>query len=187
MIEFRRPRRHAGAVFIVYTMVDLLLRSDPRRATSPAKPPVHAMKLTRFAIVVPLLIATLAGCGWFDDPTPKEARLVIDGEPGDTAFILQSTKFVAAQTDQGRVRVELIQSDTFRVALPYTETINIVGDLQYFVLVTPPDSTGTPPVQMQVFIDDQLAFNAAGELGVNPFQFVYLFNRQLFSDDIELV
>ena len=146
------------------------------------------MHLTRNRVLPGILLAALAGCGWFDDPTPKEARLVIDGEPGDTAFILQSTKFLAAQTDQGRVRIELLESDTIKVPLPYTETVSIVGDLQYFVLVTPPDSTGTPPpIQMQVYIDDQLAFNAAGELGVNPFQFVFLFNRQLFSDDIELI
>jgi hypothetical protein len=58
--------------------------------------------MTRAAIVLLTVSLATAGCGWFDDPAPNEARLVVQGESGITVRLVVSTKFARSTRSRGK-------------------------------------------------------------------------------------
>ncbi|MGH7501618.1 MAG: hypothetical protein ACREL7_07650 [Longimicrobiales bacterium] len=137
--------------------------------------------------MLPVLLALGlgAGCDWFDDPSPEEARVVIDGDAGTTITLIASSKFVAGVNELGVTRVEILESDTILTSLPFDRTFDIRGDYRFFVQASRLDAD-VGSLRMQVFVDEDREFDEAGSLLADaPFRFVYQFN-QFLTDVIEV-
>ncbi len=137
--------------------------------------------MKRFA--TPALLAALllvpAGCGWFDDPSPDDARLFLEGETGTPVRVITSVSFVAGITDQRTTRVEILSADTAVVDLPFQRTYTIRDHQRFFVEAARLDAD-LQDFHMQVMIDDEDFFDDAGPLvDGEPYRFVYLFNQRV--------
>ena len=121
------------------------------------------------------------GCGWFDDPSPDTARIVLEGEPGATVRVVASTKFIAGRTEGRKLTVELFQADTTLRTLPFDTVYSIRGDQRFFLEVARSDSLAEPSVQVRVFLDDDERFKRQGVLRETPIRFVFLFNQPTFD------
>jgi hypothetical protein len=142
------------------------------------------MRRTVFPLVL-LVLGLSAGCDWFDDPSPQEARVVIDGDPGTTIVVIASSKFVAGVNDIGVTRVEIIESDTIVTSPPLDRTFSIRGDYRFFVQAARLDAD-VNSLRMQVFVDDDREFDESGPLLADgPFRFVFQFN-QFLTDVIDV-
>ena len=134
--------------------------------------------------VVMVLAAALvsASCGWFEDPRPNEARLVVDGEGGKPVRLIVSTKFVASVNEGGQTRIVLFQADTIVTTLPIDRRVTIGGDERFYAETARLDSDLTT-VRMQVFLDRKKEFDEDGPLVTGqPYRFVYSFNQQITRD-----
>jgi hypothetical protein len=133
-----------------------------------------AMKRT----VIVLATALLAGgCGWFEDPRPNDARLVVEGEAGKEVRLITSSKFVASVNDAGQTRVVLFEADTVYTTLPIDKTFEIAADERFFAETSRLD-TDLQTVRMKVFLDRNLRFDEDGPLIADkPYRFVYTFNQ----------
>jgi hypothetical protein len=138
--------------------------------------------MRRIGIVV--LIATLA-TACIENPTPKRARVVINGEAGKQVRLVISSQFVAAVNEQGRTRVVVIKADTVDTTLPFEKEINIEKD-QQFLAMTFRLANDVSNLRMQVFIDARRMFDEGGTLSNEPFRFVYTFNRPV-TRDLEII
>jgi hypothetical protein len=141
------------------------------------------MRRTVFLLLFALGLA--AGCDWFKDPSPREARVVIDGAAGPTIVLIASSKFVAGVNDVGVTRVEIIQSDTIVTSLPFDRTFNIEGDYRFFIQAARLDAD-VGSFRMQVFVNEDRKFDEGGSLVENaPYRFVFQFN-QFLTDVIDV-
>lgn len=142
------------------------------------------MRRTAFQL---LAVWLCAGCGLLlENPAPKEARLVIDGEVGQSIRLTTSTSFVAAVNELGETRVELFVSDTVTVTLPYEKVYDIDKDHRYFAEAAWLDND-LENVRMQVYVDDRKQFDESGTLVQDhPYRFVYSFN-QVVTRDIQVL
>jgi hypothetical protein len=137
------------------------------------------MKRTAIVLVTALLAG---GCGWFEDPRPNDARLVVEGEAGKEVRLITSSKFVASVNEAGQTRVVLFEADTVYTTLPIDKTYEIAADERFFAETSRLDSD-LQSVRMKVFLDRDLRFDEDGPLVTNqPFRFVYTFNQQLTRD-----
>jgi hypothetical protein len=141
------------------------------------------MRRTVFLLLFALGLA--AGCDWFNDPSPREARVVIDGAAGPTIVLIASSKFVAGVNDVGVTRVEIIQSDTIVTSLPFDRTFNIEGDYRFFIQAARLDAD-VGSFRMQVFVNEDRKFDEGGSLLEDaPYRFVFQFN-QFLTDVIDV-
>jgi hypothetical protein len=131
-----------------------------------------------------LLLGLAAGCDWFKDPSPREARVVIDGAAGPTIVLIASSKFVAGVNDIGVTRVEIITSDTIVTSLPFDRTFNIEGDYRFFIQAARMDAD-VGSFRMQVFVNEDRKFDEGGSLADTPYRFVFQFN-QFLTDIIDV-
>ena len=137
--------------------------------------------------VLALLAASLlAGCGLVEDPSPEQARLVIQGDAGKQVRIITSTKFVAAVTEEGLTRVIIIESDTAFVTLPHDVTISLKDDQRFFAeTARQDDDVGS--VRMEVYVDRRKQFDEGGPLlAGQPYRFVYTFNQAITREILVL-
>jgi hypothetical protein len=133
-----------------------------------------------------LAAACLAGCEWFEDPSPNEARLVIGGDTGKQVRLIISTVFVATVNEQGQTRVVMIESDTVFTSLPYEQRYNIEEDQRFFVEAARVE-TDPHQIRVQVFIDNRRECDVAGLLVQgDPFRFVYAFNQGVTQEILVL-
>ncbi|MEX2285059.1 MAG: hypothetical protein WEE89_21415 [Gemmatimonadota bacterium] len=117
------------------------------------------------------------GCGWFEDPRPNDARLVVEGDAGKQVRLITSTRFVSAVNELGQTRVILIEADTAFVTLPIDQTYTIGGDERFFAETSRLDAD-LETVRMQVFLDRNKRFDEDGPLLTGqPYRFVYTFNQ----------
>ena len=141
----------------------------------------------RIALASLSALLFIAGCGWFDDPSPNRARLLIDGDAGKTVRLIVSTQFVAAVNETGQTRVVIIKSDTVQVTLPYTKEYNI-EDHQQFFAETARSAEDLQALHMQVYVDSKKQFDESGALrSGQPYRFVYTFNQLLTSDVVVVI
>lgn len=121
----------------------------------------------------------VTACNWFDDPSPDEARLMIDGPAGAQVRLITSTKFLAAVTNDGVTRVEVFEADTTNAALPFESTYAIRDD-QAFLAWTSHLETSLETIRVRVFLDAAKEFDESGPLkdGID-FRFVYTFNQRV--------
>jgi hypothetical protein len=135
-----------------------------------------------------LLVAALlpAGCELVEDPSPEEARLVVEGEAGKQVRIIVSTKFVAAVNDVGQTRIVIFEADTLVTTLPYERRWAIDEDQRFFAEAARLDAD-LQSVHMEVFIDSRSQFAEGGVLiEAQPYRFVYTFNQQITRDIVVL-
>jgi hypothetical protein len=133
--------------------------------------------------VAPLLAGA---CGWFDDPAPDRARVVVEGEAGKEVRLIISTQFVASVNDQGQTRVVLFQADTVIVTLPFETVYTIEEDHQFFS-ETARLEADLQNVRVQIYLDHRKEFDAGGPLLPDqPYRFVYTFNRATTRDIVVL-
>jgi hypothetical protein len=133
-----------------------------------------------------LSMALVAGCDWFSDPTPEEARVLISGSAGSTVELIVSSKFVAGVNDAGLTRVEIFESDTITTTLPFDRTFSIRGDYKFFAQAAR-TTADISSFRMEVFIDADREFDETGPLLAEaPFRFVFQFN-QFLTDNIDVV
>lgn len=138
--------------------------------------------------VIVLLAVSLGGsaCNWFENPAPTEARLVVDGDAGNTVRVIVSTRFVASVTAEGQTRVVIIESDTVLTTLPYERIYRIEQDRGFFAETARLDAD-LQNVRMQVFVDHRKQFDEAGALRTDqPYRFVYTFNQVITRDIVVL-
>ena len=121
----------------------------------------------------------LSGC--IEDPTPKRARIVINGESGKTVRVIMASEFVAAVNEQGQTRVVIFSADTTMATLPFERTVSIERSQQFFA-ETSRAASDVANLRMQVFIDNNVRFDEGGLLRDRPFRYVYTFNRPLTQD-----
>jgi hypothetical protein len=141
------------------------------------------MRGTILALMLALGVG--AGCDWFEDPSPEEARVVIEGDAGTTVVLIVSSKFVAGVSEAGVTRVEIIESDTILTSPPFDRTFNIRGDYRFFIQAARLDAD-VGSFRMQVFVDEDREFDESGPLLQNgPFRFVFQFN-QFLTDVIDV-
>ena len=125
----------------------------------------------------------LSGC--IEDPTPKRARIVINGEAGKTVRVIMASEFVAAVNEQGQTRVVIFSADTTTATLPFEKTVSIEQSQQFFA-ETSRAAADVQNLRMQVFIDNKIRFDEGGLLRDKPFRYVYTFNRPT-TQDIQVV
>jgi hypothetical protein len=128
-----------------------------------------------------ILLAGLAGlgaCDWFEDQRPEEVTVLVTGDAGVTVEVITSKKLVAARTETGETRVQLLEADTAMVTIPWSETYNIAGDYRFFLQVANPDSPD-PVVNAEVLLDGESRYDQGGILREVPFRFLYLFNQRM--------
>ena len=138
--------------------------------------------MKRTAIVLAAASLLLSACGWFEDPAPNEARLVVQGEAGKTVRLIVSSKFVAAVNEQGQTRVVIFEADTLVTTLPYDMVYTIEEDQRFFAEAARLDDD-LQTVRMQVFLDQRKQFDEGGALLLGaPYRFVYTFNQAITRD-----
>jgi hypothetical protein len=143
-----------------------------------------AHPLTRLALAA-ALAATNAGCGLLDPPVPEHARVVLTGPEGANVRLVTSSKFLAGITAEGITRVEVVDADTFVVALPHDSRQRIRSDQRFLALAEAIEGE-TSQFRMQVFIDDSREYDAAGTLtAASLFRFVYTFNLRV-TDQVQV-
>lgn len=121
----------------------------------------------------------LAGCGWLEDPSPNEARLVIAGETDKPVRIIISTAFVAAVDENNVTRVVIFEADTVVTTLPYERTY-IIEDDQRFFAETARLEDDLQMLRMEVYVDNAKKFDEDGPLiAGRPYRFVYTFNQAI--------
>jgi hypothetical protein len=131
-------------------------------------------------------LALVAGCALFEDPTPNEARVVIDGSTGATVRVVTSTEFVAGVNELRVTRVVILASDTVVATLPFQRSYDIGTNHQFFIEASRMNAD-VATFRMQVYVDEDKEFDQGGTLIVGaPFRFVYQFNKFL-TDAIEVV
>jgi len=135
------------------------------------------LRLSVFAFAA----AVLWSCGWFENPTPDEIRVRLEGDLSELQLVT-STRFVAATDGTGRWRVQMFNADTTVISLPFDRTWNISGDQRFVLLGSLADSTAGL-VRLRVDVDGDQAFdNRIQALVDNPIRFVYLFNQQILQE-----
>ena len=142
--------------------------------------------MKRTAIVLASASLLAGGCGLITDPSPDEARLVIQGEAGKPVRVIISTVFVAQVDENQRTRVVIIEADTMVTTLPYENVYAIDEDQRFFAEAARLDDD-LETVHMQVFIDRRKEFDEGGVLlESQPYRFVYTFNQAVTQDIVIL-
>lgn len=140
----------------------------------------------RLALALLAVGATLAGCDFFDDPSPDTVSFALMEGEGEYQIVL-STVFVAGLNDLGGTRVELIESDTLVVSTPYLDEVDIRGDQRFFIrVIAGGEGVDVGPVRLSVDIDDENRFDRRAEVTDEPIFFLYQFNGQIFTEDIQV-
>jgi hypothetical protein len=119
----------------------------------------------------------LSGCGWFESEIPGSVTLIITGDEGALVDVLVSTKFVAAETELGQTRIELIQADTITVPIPWSREFNIAGDYRFFTQVSNPGLLD-PVVNLEAVVAGDTKYDEGGILRDFPLRFLYMFNQR---------
>lgn len=130
----------------------------------------------RFALVA-LASMGVWGCGLFDDPTPNNIFLRIDGPAGEQVQLTLARNFVAGVDELGTTRVQVFSSDQVTMTLPVDTVVDISLEQRFFVEIMPvlQEQIG---VDLTIDVDDRNLFDNTGNLlETEPFRFVYVFNQ----------
>ena len=139
------------------------------------------MRRRKIGAVALLLIVGglgLVGCDWFEDQRPEEVTVLVTGDDGVTVEVITSMKLVAARTETGETRVQLIEADTALVTIPWSQKYNIAGDYRFFLQVSNAGAAD-PVVNAEVLLDGKPRYNQGGILREVPLRFLYLFNQRM--------
>ena|SRR5687768_13475877 len=137
-------------------------------------------------MIVAVTALLLAACDWFENPSPEQARLQIQGDTGKVVRLIVSTEFVAAVNEQNQTRVVLFRADTLFTKLPFERVYNIESDQRFFAEMARLD-TDVENIHMLIYVDRSKKFEEGGLLIPDrPYRFVYTFN-QTFTREISVL
>ena len=140
-----------------------------------------------------VLIALLgAGCGLFDDNTPDEVRLRLDGAEVAEQVIVISEQFLTDQVPVygpdgvtvvgAETRIELLASDTLRVTAPFDQTFDISDSRRFYAL-----TLGAPDgLRMRAEVDGEAKYDAVAGRERGELEFIYSFVNLSDPDDPQL-
>ena len=128
--------------------------------------------------------ATFAACDWFDDPSPETATVRLSGDAGEIATLLISKQFIAGIDENDVTRVQVLQGDTLRRALPWDTTIPIRVEQRFFIRSLDADTVSNQ-LRMEVRIDGVVEYDQS-RITSEELQFVYTFNQPV-TNVIELI
>lgn len=131
-------------------------------------------------VAAALLVAPTAACDWFDDPSPDEARVSLDGPAGQQVEVLLSKQFITGITTDGITQIELFDADTLVRALPFDTVVSIRQEQRFFARTVDADTVSTQ-VRMQVFIDGSSRYDEQRFVNVDQLLFVFTFNQPITS------
>lgn len=135
--------------------------------------PATVQRRTARAIASAALAATVSACSLFDFPDPETARLRLEGTRGARVRIVTSTDFDVVGTVDGPPRLQgLITADTAWVTMPFEERHDIRQRGRFYVRAFDVDSAA-PVVNMQVFINDRLDYDAIRNILEQPLEYLY--------------
>jgi hypothetical protein len=128
----------------------------------------------------------VAACGWFDDPTPDRARIIVSGDVGRDVTIVVSQAFNAGLTEAGQTQVQLFAADTLIRPVPFDTVFVLVtgdatGDAKRFFFEASRTDEDIGNFRAQVYLDSDLEFDQSGTLATEPYLFAYVFNQRLTS------
>lgn len=114
-----------------------------------------------------------AACGLFDIPAPESARVILQGTRGTSVRMVTSSDFQVVRTVEGPPRLgELVKADTAWVVIPFDSRYDIRKRMRFYVRVFDVDSVA-PVVNMQVYIDDRLDYDATRNILEQPLEYLY--------------
>ncbi len=131
-----------------------------------------------FSIPAVLALAlSFTGCSWFEDPSPDNARVVVQGRAGGMVRLTTSSKFVSGVNELGVTRVVVFESDSLVRAVPFDAEFRIRGDNRFFAearwIGQDVDS-----IRVRVYLDDRVVFDESGPLiNGSPYRFVWTLNQ----------
>jgi hypothetical protein len=125
----------------------------------------------------PLAALAAWGCGAFEDITPENAFLRVDGPAGTEVQVVTSRQFVAGVNEVGVTQVRVFLADTVVQTLPVDMVVDISVEQRLYVELLPV-GVDRVTVQVRVDVDDRSQVNESGDIvDVEPWRFVYLFNQ----------
>lgn len=130
------------------------------------------------AATVALAFLPLAGCGWFDDPTPQEARVSLDGVAGELVEMIISKQFITGISSEQITQVELFDADTLVRPIPFDTLISIKEEQRFFIRTIDADTLSSQ-VRMQVFIDGSSRYDQQLIVTVEQMLFLFAFNQPI--------
>ncbi len=133
-----------------------------------------------WAVVWMLVFGTVAGCGLFDDPSPEEALVRLEGVAGEEVELIVSKQFLTGINSEQITQVELFLSDTIVRMLPFDTLVNIKREQRFFVRTVDADTLSSQ-VRMQVFIDGTSRYDQSAFVTVRQLLFVFAFNQPITS------
>jgi len=130
----------------------------------------------RFALVG-VGLASAAGCGVFDNPTPKDVSLRLSGNAA--VEIILSRQFVAGVDESSGTHVQILSADTLHRTLPVDTVIDIAVEQRFFVQVTP-EGVDKASIAARVRVDDRTVVDDSGDVPASdPWRYVYVFNQRI--------
>lgn len=122
-------------------------------------------------------LASAAGCGVFDNPTPHDISLRLSGNA--PVEIILSQRFLAGVDESGGTQVQILSADTLHRTLPLDTVVDIAVNQRFFVQVTPEGADMTS-IGALVRVDDRTVLDDSGDVAASdPWRYVYVFNQQI--------
>jgi len=125
-------------------------------------------------------LALAPACSWFEDPSPEEVRVSIDGPAGEQVQILMSKQFLTGVTDGGSTQVEIFDKNELVRTLPFDTIISIKREQRFFVRTVDADSISTQ-ARMQVWIDGERKYDESQPVDQRQLLFLFTFNQPVTS------
>ena len=135
------------------------------------------------AVALASAALVLTACVGLDEDVPREATLILEGDPAADVRVITSTRFGVSTNPQGGTVIDLVQADTLVRRLPFDTTLDIAGEGQIFTeaaLLEDP----VPLFRMRVLLDGEPTFTELGPLERSaPFRFVFSAD-QMFTTNL---
>jgi hypothetical protein len=145
----------------------------------------RTMKTLKNFFGLVLLMSLIAGCEVFQDLTPKEITVRMDGPVGQAISVVYSKEFIAGVDELDVTRVEIFVADTVLHTLPFDTIIDVRIERRLF-LQAEVLAVDTLNVDVAITADGRTLFDRAGDLFPDiPWRFLYQFNHA-FTDVIEV-
>ena len=140
------------------------------------------MRTSSRLILTLAAVVTAGACGWFDNPTPTDASIQVDGTAGTPVQLIISKQFVAAQNSTGSADLQLFQADTINTTMPVDTVISIAVERQFYVQVGPTASDDPISAHIRIAVDNKTKIDSNRTVpGSAPFRYVYVFNSAITS------
>lgn len=121
------------------------------------------MRLLLFSLC---FLVPAGGCSLFQEKSPREVRVVIEGHPGMPLTVITSTHFqpeaTAEKGENGHRAIRLYSADTLLVAPPFNGSYDIRSTRRFFIRASRSNPHGDQ-LMLRIHIDgrEMFEFNSA--------------------------